>query len=256
MIHHAWKYTIAGSGVTESDVTRWLAAAHFPSNVSVIYDPNIQTYEQDWSYYGIWTWPVAEWNFVINNSEKPVGGLGFPRKFAIARWSFDDDWSLGNRIWHEMLHAIDIDADALNPSLPGGGDVPAFCNYVKTDSRWSSDTEVAAYCKSPYNNPGNQVLRAYYTMLWESAVPVYMTGVNSTYSANIGDPVYVHGMLTNRSSTDSPGNHVVKLYVNDTYYGSTVMPSVPSGQWSSVTTSYTAPAQYGGTTVKNCLNLG
>lgn len=131
---------------------------------------------------GKWPWPIEENSFVIFSPSMIEGyrsfaGLALHGKCAVAVFETDDAKTLGNRIWHEILHAMatydntthkdNVNPDLLNPNiLPN--DIEKFCNWLKKDPRYSP---LRAWCLTPENHPGNDILEAYYAMLTEKYFP-------------------------------------------------------------------------------------
>ena len=188
VFHSNWQYVIVGKTTKQQNVVDAINAG-VPKSITFTYNPDmsIDYYHRDWK-----VWPVAspsvEYGMVIVDSDfipnLNNGGGGVSKRCYVLRRASDDNWTIGNRIWHEISHSMGLNSDMLNWQTVGN-DCDKFCNYVSSYPKWKDDAEIKAYCANKSNDDmTNMVLRAYYTMLWKQAgFPI--TPTVSTLNVNI-----------------------------------------------------------------------
>ena len=173
---NSWKYYLYGNISSRKWVYPWTTTPIYRT-VTAKYDPYMKLENWDMGYYGIWPFPKLRENNILlvdgnylKTVRNPIYGFADINRFVIGVWSKDSDETIGNRIWHEMIHAHNINCDLLGPNQPNS-DFPAFYRFVKSDPAFSKNAEINYYLNNAQVSPYeiNSVSRAYYTMLWKRA---------------------------------------------------------------------------------------
>jgi hypothetical protein len=176
--NRVWRYIMLGNLTSSRIVYPWATTPIF-RNVSLSFNPYAKYTSINTGQYGTWPWPSEDWTIVFVDGAQlptvrnPVYAFAVPKRITVAIWPRDTNETIGNRIWHEIIHAQGIDADLLGPNQPAPyvSDFPAFVQYVKSTPPWNTNTEIQYWIAHPYANPyeSNTISRAYYTMLWKRA---------------------------------------------------------------------------------------
>jgi len=172
-----WQYRIVGSTTKQQDVVNAINTAMIPKTVTFTYNPNMPIKYAPWDgrypTKQIWPWSLVDWGMVVVDAatipDIAYGGGTPGKNCTVARWSWEDAWTIGNRIWHEISHAMGLNSDMLNWNT-AGNDCARFCTYAMNDTRWKNNFDIRTFCYYKSNSLiSNSVLQAYYTMLWEQA---------------------------------------------------------------------------------------
>ena len=180
-----WKYQMIGT-IMSADIVYAMLTTPIAKSVSLAFSPYLQYSWWDLSMYGFgkWPWPSSDWGICFVNGEQIkqadpnnlIYAIGGGRRCSVAKWkSKDSHETIGNRIWHEMLHAQGLNPDMLGPNQPNS-DFNKFRSYVYATPKWRNNTQILNWLNSPYSSPyeNNVIQRAYYTMLWTNAgYPIY-----------------------------------------------------------------------------------
>jgi len=122
-----------------------------------------------------WPWGLEPWTIVISDFDDPqfpkngvnyLGGSARNRCTVSYVPGYDFQLQFGARIWHEMLHCMDVDSDQMD-----GKDRYAFCKWIHTrpwllSERRKSNSIV--WCNPEKSSDVfelNEVLASYYTYL-------------------------------------------------------------------------------------------
>lgn len=140
-------------------------------------DPNNAYVTVDWGEsYGTWPWPKKDWSTVVFDMDdqrwntKYAIGLATYGKGAAGRGASDSKRTVSLRIWHEMLHQMGVNSDAMDEA-----DYDMFCSWLKEKS--SSEY---SYCQGPKDIYNNDTLEEYYTFLMQKYL-----GILKTFTVNI-----------------------------------------------------------------------
>ena len=180
--NRSWRYNTYGSSITPYKVDNIIKSSGMPASIRMPYSPGATFRLQVMGYPGIsklTPWPNSDWSCTIfdgtiitpKRDDSPVWGYGCCRKIAVGIWPQDDVWMAGLRIWHELLHAINLDPHGIywSNGKPGPDFYP-FINWLKTDPRFKNDKVIQSYLYGDlqYMSPLqiNMVAYAYYTYLW------------------------------------------------------------------------------------------
>lgn len=180
-LNRNWKYQMIGKTMS-SNIVYPMITTPINRNVSFTFSPYMKYTWLDYTSQGIgkWPWPSEDWAFCFVSSDQirattnnPIYGFGGGKRAVIGIWPTDSNETIGNRIWHEILHAENIDPDHLGPRSPGYSDFTKFSTYVKSNPLWRTNQQILSYINNPradFNPYSNNVIqRAYYTMLWTAA---------------------------------------------------------------------------------------
>ncbi len=122
-----------------------------------------------------WPWGMEPWTIIVSDFDDvrfPKNGVNFlggalGNRCTVAYVAeYDFPLQLGARIWHEMLHCMDVDSDQMD-----GKDRTGFCEWVNSNpSKLSKERKELsiAWCNGVeiiLPNEFNEVLAAYYTYL-------------------------------------------------------------------------------------------
>jgi hypothetical protein len=210
--HENWQWRIAGkqtspntSNTTQAMVERAIASV-IPKSVSFTYNSELPLYYAEWAGQ-MWPWSAMNWGIVVIDKDDVTpsganyGGGSAGHWLTVARWPWEDGSggigdALGNRIWHELLHSMDVNSDALNWAYYPS-ECARFCTWVMKDIRFKNMNDIVAYNTYRTNDYLTSIVTyAYYTMLWEengfnngtnSVANVRITTVNN-YVQNIPMP--------------------------------------------------------------------
>jgi hypothetical protein len=176
-----WKYQMVGKTMS-SDLVYAMVTTPINRNVSIKFDPYMKYTWFNFSSngQGVWPWPSSEWSMCLVSSDQihettrnPIYAFGGGKRCTIGIWPTDSHETIGNRIWHEILHAQNIDPDHLGPRSPGYSDFNKFSAYVRSSPQWRNNQAILNYINNPRAdfNPytDNAIQRAYYSMLWSAA---------------------------------------------------------------------------------------
>ncbi len=172
VFHSNWQYNIVGNVTNQQNVVDAINAAHIPTSVNFTYNPGMPIRYSGWND-AIWPSPDVDFGMVVVDADM-IPNINFDggsdgNRFIVARKSVDDEWTLGNRIWHEISHSMGLNSDMLDWQTEGN-DCDKFCNYVSSDPKWNDDAEIKIFCANKsYDYITDMVLKAYYTMLWKHA---------------------------------------------------------------------------------------
>jgi len=153
-------------------------------DISLLFNPYMRYTWYDYTSqgWGKWPFPSEDWSICVVSSDQiretsnnPIYGFGGGRRAVVGIWPTDSHETIGNRIWHEMLHAQGLDPDLLGPNQPAGlvSDFPRFKSYVLSSPLWRTNQHILSWLNYPSAGVNvyadNLIVRAYYTMLWTQA---------------------------------------------------------------------------------------
>jgi len=176
--------------ITIEDISRWLSSVHFPKCMSMSISDAGYYLRNFGDHAGVWPWPNENDSIVIFRTSaipgyKGYGGFATSRQCSVAVFDCDSDRTLGNRIWHEVIHAMatydkttgkyDVNSDLLNPGITPN-DVKEFCEWFKKDPRNHFFSEqrlrkLSDWCKDTSRGLDDDILESYYMMLTEKHFP-------------------------------------------------------------------------------------
>jgi PKD repeat protein len=172
-----WRIRVVGSlSFNAMDLYYACQAAGVPSGLNFYIDNSIPYAARDTGAYGIWPFGTDPATIILfaqndpNFSPKNAAGLCYVGEDKVSCIVFDDDTDLGigNRIYHEVIHAI---CNCGNPDEMVSTDVAEFCEYLK--QKYGAGSAYATqFCANPSNYAhSSEYQKDFYEMLGKRYFP-------------------------------------------------------------------------------------
>lgn len=174
-----WSVINISRRLNDLRVEECIESAGIPPCITFVFDGKpFEVRRWDESF---WPWGLEPWTIVISDFDDeryPKNGVNylggaFGSRCTIAYVNgYDFPLQLGARIWHEILHCMNLDSDQMN-----GKDRNDFCKWVNSNPSQLSKEQTKlsiAWCDGieiTSLDEFNQVLTSYYTYLMYSNLP-------------------------------------------------------------------------------------
>ena len=174
-----WSIINLSNRLSDLRIKECIESAGIPSCVNFTFD-NTPFEIRPWDE-SFWPWGLEPWTIVVSdfdderfpkNGVNYLGGAFGSRCTVAYVEGYDFPLQLGARIWHEMLHCMDLDSDQMD-----GKDRNGFCKWVNSNPSKLSKEQIGlsiAWCDGIeiiLLDEYNKVLSSYYTYLMYANFP-------------------------------------------------------------------------------------